>query len=362
MYFNNLSLYRYSIYKMIDAEFKCDWYIEDVNTGVKEFPDSELGSVSRLAVKQLGSFYWTHGLLALLKKNYDIYFMLGATRNLTLLPFCILKKIFFPKKRVYFWTHGYYGKESWLQKGLWKRPMLKVADGVFTYGEYAKRLMIEDGFNDRRIYPIHNSLDYDNQLKLRNCIKATDIYSRHFGNDNPTLIFIGRLTKVKRLDMLIEAVSILKAKNEFYNLIFVGDGTIRNELEAMAKEKAISEQTWFWGECYDEEQNAELVYNADLCVAPGNIGLTSIHALMFGCPAISHNNFSQQMPEFEVIKKGITGDFYEYSNVNDLATTISKWFREHKGQRNRVREACYREIDTLWNPYFQLDVIKKYLK
>ena len=56
------------------------------------------------------------------------------------------------------------------------------------------------------------------------------------------------------------------------------------------------------GECYSEETNAKLIYNADLCVAPGNIGLTAIHVMMFGCPAITHNDFKWQMPEFEAIK------------------------------------------------------------
>lgn len=55
--------------------------------------------------------------------------------------------------------------------------------------------------------------------------------------------------------------------------------------------------------------NAELIYNADLCVAPGNIGLTAMHAMMFGCPCISHNDFSWQMPEFEAIVPYKTGNF-----------------------------------------------------
>ena len=103
----------------------------------------------------------------------------------------------------------------------------------------------------------------------------------------------------------------------------------------------------------------QLIYNADLCVAPGNIGLTAMHVLMFGCPAISHNNFKRQMPEFESIIPGQTGDFFEYDNVDDLARSISRWFALKSGCREEVRRTCYKEIDDYWNPHYQLNLIKK---
>ena len=174
-------------------------------------------------------------------------------------------------------------------------------------------------------------------------------------------MFIGRLTKVKKLDMLIEAVARLKANEEHYNIVFVGDGVERDSLQQQVNGLGISEQVWFYGACYDEKTNAELIYNADLCVAPGNIGLTAIHVLMFGCPAISHNDFAWQMPEFESIKTGQTGDFFEKGSVESLASTITKWFAEKKDKRDEVRQACYKEIDTNWNPYYQMDIIKKNL-
>ena len=96
-------------------------------------------------------------------------------------------------------------------------------------------------------------------------------------------------------------------------------------------------------------------------MAPGNIGLTAMHVLMFGCPAISHNDFKWQMPEFESIKPGITGDFFEYNNVEDLAKVISQWFSAKRYYREEVRHACYQEIDEHWNPHYQLNILKQVL-
>lgn len=362
MCFNDLALYRRAIYKMIDSEYYCDWYIEDVDTKVKEFDKSELKRVKYLHDIKIGPFYYIKGFMSLLFKDYDVYFVLGSTRNLLLFPFCLLKHIFYPKKKIYYWTHGFYGKESKMELFFWKRPLFKLADGLFTYGDYAKKIMVEDGFNENTIYPIHNSLDYDTQLSLRHEMTKSEIYSKHFKNNYPVLIFLGRLTKIKKLSYLIETVSILKKNGELYNVVLVGDGPEHEILEEKVRQNGMEEQVWFYGASYDEKVNAVLVYNADLCVAPGNIGLTAMHVMMFGCPAVSHNDFSRQMPEFEAIKPGTTGDYYKYGSVEDLAITISQWFSKNSRRREEVRQACYQEIDTNWNPYYQMDIISKNLK
>lgn len=361
MTFGILSLYRKAIYTYIDKEYDCDWYIDDRPTNLKKFDRDELSNVTELHYIQMGPFFWIKGQVGLLRKDYDVYFALGSTRNISLFLSLSLKRLFCRKKRIYLWTHGLYGKESKIEWLFWKRPMLKMADGLFTYGDYAKKLLVERGFNESKIFPIHNSLDYDTQLDLRNKLKSGDIYSNYFGNNYPILIFIGRLTPVKRLDMLLDAVYYLKSKGSLFNVVLVGDGSERSALMKQVEERKISNQVWFYGACYDETVNAELVYNADICIAPGNIGLTAMHSLMFGCPAISHNNFSMQMPEFEAIIPDVTGNFYQYGNVESLSETIEIWYEKHKNDREQVRKSCYHVIDTNWNPYYQMEVIKKNL-
>lgn len=361
LFFNDLAIYRRAIYTMIDREYDCDWYIEDVDTGVKCFDEKELSRVYRMPIRNLGPFYRTRGLLKLLKKDYDVYFMLGSTRNLSLFVFGLVKKLFYPNKRLYLWTHGFYGKESKLEIVLWKKPLFKLADSVFPYNDYSKQLMVEEGFNPDNIHPIHNSLDYDSQLELRKSLKPSGMYKSHFGNDYPVLIMIGRLNLRKHLNMLFEAVYNLRQRGEMYNIVLIGDGEDRLQLERLAKDKGLMDTTWFYGACYDEKQNAILLSEADMCVVPGDIGLTAIHSLMFGVPVITHNCFKYQGPEFEAIKPGLTGDFYEYGSVESLAEKISLWFNTNNDNRESIRDNCYNEVDNKWNPYFQMNVIKHHL-
>ena len=357
--FNTPSLYRKSIYSWIDRKFDCVWHFGDWDANVKSFDVSSLEHpVFFLHVNYPGkSFYYIDGLLALLKdKSYDRYLMIGDARDISTWRMLIVKILFYRKKKVYFWTHGWYGKEKWLDR-LIKRFFFWMVDGVFLYGNYAKELMIKNGVNKNKLFVIHNSLDYDTQLGIRNQIKASYVYKEHFKNSNRNLIFLGRLTPIKRLDLLLEAVSVLKSRGVVFNVTFIGDGSERTALEKRAKELRINEQVWFYGSCYDEMINAEFVFNADLCVSPGNVGLTAIHMLMFGTPVITHNRFELQMPEFEAISPLVTGSFFKYDDVNDLCDKIQEWFFINGDRRLFVRQACYNEIDTRWTPEYQMNVI-----
>lgn len=355
--------YRKSIYQLMDQELRVDWFFCGDAIRPLKLLDYQLLSRCNLTMRErqlFGPITYYKGLTSLHLDRYDAIIMAGVPTNIS--EWQIIFKYAKAKKgpRVYLWTHGWYGKETWLKRKL-KHILYNRVYGLLLYGEYAKNIMLKEGFDPSRLYVIKNSLDYDSQLELRRNIVPSDIYKRYFDNNNPTLIFIGRLKSVKKLDQLINAVAVLKQKGEYYNVVFVGDGESRQDLECEVRYYGLQDNVWFIGACYDERKNAELVYNADLCVAPGNIGLTAMHSLMFGCPAISHNEFKWQMPEFESLIPGLTGDFFIYNDVTDLARCISKWFERNGELREDIRQACYNEIDKHWNPHYQLKVIQNLL-
>lgn len=358
--YNTAPRYREAIFQAIDKEYDCDWYFGKTKSDIKEMDLSLLNNTQYYdTFGKHNSFYWKRGIIQLLfRKKYKTFLMLSESRSLTDYIFLGLSRLL--KKRVYVWTHGWYGKETIIEAAL-KRWQFNRADGIFVYSNYGRNLLIQQGIPANKIFTIHNSLHYDQQRTIRENMTSSNIYREYFGNEYPTIIFIGRLTKAKKLDMLIDALVKLRTERKRFNLVIVGDGTERNCLQKKVDSEEFQNNVWFYGACYDELLNAELVYNADLCVAPGNIGLTAMHAMVFGCPCISHNSFEWQMPEFEAITPGSTGDFFEMDNVNALAYSINNWFAKNGDKRDIVRKACFNEIDTNWNPYFQIDVIKKNL-
>ena len=109
----------------------------------------------------------------------------------------------------------------------------------------------------------------------------------------------------------------------------------------------------FFGEVYDESTLSELIYNSDICISPGNIGLTAIHCLSYGTPVVSHSNFDNQMPEVESIIVNENGFLFKENDENDLANKILYWLNKKKIKRENVRNI----INEKYNPYYQKKII-----
>ena len=360
--YNFAQHYRTSIFRLIDKEFNCDFVFGDSMGDVKKMDYSLLkGDVSEVHISRFFGLSFQERVLGLLKKPYTDFILLGDTRSISTWLFCLKARLFYSKKRIYFWSHGWYGKESRWER-LLKKILFKLPNGgIFLYGNFARNLMIKEGFNPAKLFVIHNSLAYDEQVAIRKQLEVKPIYQNHFNNANLNLFFVGRLTPVKKLDMILQAMALLKKMGKVYNLTLIGGGEKKEELVALSKQLELQDNVWFYGPCYEEKLLGEMIYNADLCVSPGNVGLTAMHAMVFGTPVLTHNDFPHQMPEFEAIQEGKTGSFFKYGDIDSLAEQINHWFDTKAYERDAVRQAFIDEIDNYWTPYFQLEVLKKHL-
>ncbi len=358
--YNGAAHYRAGIFRKLDEEFDCEWFIGPGYGSIKQLPLTFFKNAHPLKRIELPGplFFQKKEASKMLSHKYDAFLVLGNTPNVATWLGLLLHRLFNRKVKVYSWTHGLLRIRR--QPRQWFEDLFqKLPDAIFVYGDRAKKIMIDRGFDGSKIYPVHNSLDYDEQLKYRG--NFSNIYKSHFGNDNKVLFFIGRLTPVKKLNMLVSVVDILKNKGKAVNLVFIGAGEMEEKLKEQVESLNLRDSVWFYGPCYDEKEKSELIANADLCVAPGNIGLTAMDTLMYGTPAITMDNFDYQMPEHEAIKEGKTGTFFKENDENDLADKIESWF-DSDIDREAIRQNCYNEIDTNWNPEYQIEVFKKYLQ
>lgn len=359
MVFPYAPLYRGPIYSLMDETFDCTFFFcGDSHRNLKYMDYSVLKHVNtELKDSSWYGFRFYRGISKINFSNFDIIVHPGTLRNPS--SWYLQIKMLFKKNtpKIVLWTHGWYGKESKLEKIL-KRLYFSMVDQILLYGNYAKDGLTELGVKSEKLKVIYNSLDYDAQLKLRQTIEPSDVYREHFGNDNKVLICICRLELRKRLDLLLEALEMLNKGEEQFNAVIIGDGQDKEHLVSLVKEKRIENNVWFYGSCFDERSNALLLYNADLCVVPGDVGLTAMHSMMFGTPLITHNCFKYQGPEFESVKPMVTGNFFEHNSVKSLADKITEWFANNK-DRNKVRKECFQEIDKFWNPHVQLDILKQ---
>lgn len=308
--------------------------------------------------KFFGPFYWQRKALKLTRKGYKYFITVGDVYCLSTWVILLLSKIF--HYRVVSWTHGLYGSEGWFKRKL-KTLYYSLHYHVMVYGNYGRLQTIKAGIPESKVTAIGNSLDSDRNMELRNNLKRTGIYREHFGNTLPTIIYCGRIQKIKRLDMIVNAVAEINKDKAKVNVVFVGADSEGIHLDELAHQKHIEKNVWFYGPCYDDAKLAELFYNAAVCVSPGNVGLTSIHALSFGCPVITHDNFSDQMPEFEAIQQGVTGDFFKEGDQKDLNLKITVWIGKTAEERTVIQQKAFQDIDSFWNIHSEYNKISKVL-
>jgi len=205
---------------------------------------------------------------------------------------------------------------------------------------------------------VGNSLDVATQRKVLSHIsqdRPAEVRKELFGDvDLPVIVCTTRLIRARRLDLLFEAVALLREQGLCVNIALIGDGPERKNLELLAKKLNIT--VAFLGACYDEERIGEVLLASNVCVAPGMVGLTAMHALAFGVPVISHGNHERQTPEFESIVPGVTGSLFIDGNVASLAMAIKPWIATSWISKE-TRQACRNIIDRFWNPEFQTQVI-----
>tara|TARA_B110000003_G_scaffold196749_1_gene195403 strand:+ start:3007 stop:4149 length:1143 start_codon:yes stop_codon:yes gene_type:complete len=264
-------------------------------------------------------------------------------------------------KKTILWTHGFYGNENYIKR--WLRILFySIGNKYLIYEQRGKQLMIKEGFDASKIFVVYNSLDYELQKEYFENYQKNNVKKEFdfFKNSKlKTILFLGRLTSVKKINLLIKSLNKLNSIRVNYNLLIIGEGPQKSLLKKMSKEGLEKGWIYFYGETYNESELSELIYSSDLMVSPGNTGLNSVHALSYGTPVGTHNNFDKQMPEAAVIEDQKTGFFFKENDTTDLSLNIELWFSKSDISLTRAERRSI--IDKKYNPEYQLKKIQKAL-
>ena len=256
-------------------------------------------------------------------------------------------------KRVLFWGHGYIAPPRGV-KGLLRRAFYALPHAHLFYGRMSKAIAINHGWPASKLHVIYNSLDTDEQRKLRDAnsteqsLKTRDQLFQD--RTTPVAICTTRLIALRRLDLLIDALHLLATRGRPVHLVLVGDGPERERLSAQAKRLRVT--VHIEGACYDEARIAQLVMASNVTVAPGKVGLTAMHSMIYGVPVVTHGEADDQMPEWEAIIPGKTGSLFRKGDVESLAAAVAQWVQTPFPTAT-TRAECHKMIDRFWNPDYQ---------
>jgi glycosyltransferase involved in cell wall biosynthesis len=140
--------------------------------------------------------------------------------------------------------------------------------------------------------------------------------------ENPTVIYLGRLKKYKSVDHLVLAFSKILDRIPQARLVVVGEGDYKAELMALAGRLNISSQVEFPG-FVDQPDKVRRLQRAWVAVYPSlkeGWGLTNIEANACGTPVIASN--VPGLKDSVVSEK--TGLLFEYGNTEQLADSLVK--------------------------------------
>lgn len=335
------------------AEFNFSFYYDPRGIDWTIPSGSQEQSHFEVRTRRFGPFRWQWGAILLaLKGQHDAYIFLGNPYILSTWIASLILRI--RRQPILFWSHGWIKQERGLQKTI-RNSFYCLSNTLLVYGNRAKQIGLENGFDHSRIDVIYNSLDYPLHARTRELIKEDQQTHKNDTNRKKSyFLSVTRLVAHVRLDLAIEAMTHMPTD---VDLVIVGDGPERLSLEAMVREKKVN--AIFLGAVYDERQLAELFMNAVAVVSPGKIGLLAIHSLTYGTPAITHNDFDRQMPEVEAISEGSTGGFFQFGDSVDLARVMSKYLdgQDDVNGRKALEQKAINQIKGQYTPEAQVRLI-----
>lgn len=139
------------------------------------------------------------------------------------------------------------------------------------------------------------------------------------------ILTVARLTKQKGIDILIEAVRILRERGVDAHLQIVGDGDQRAALENRTRELKLDAWVQFLGMC-PQTALPEMYARCDAFALPSvreGMGLVLAEALLCGAPVIATNSGGVT----DIVRDGETGLLFSEREASALADTLEKYAR-----------------------------------
>ena len=215
----------------------------------------------------------------------------------------------------------------------WKkfREVFEKLEVVTAPTKTAVDLIARHGFS-KSVIPISNGID----LEKFNPKNEGDYLKERYGlpKNKPILLYLGRLDKEKKIDLIIQAFAKAIKKIDAH-LVIAGKGAERKNLHNLVKSSGLEHKITFTGFVPDEDL-ANIYRTADCFVIACDVELQSIvtmEAMASGLPIIAVNEMA--LPE--LVHHGENGYLFKNGDVDDLAGCIVEMFSDEE-KRKRMAE------------------------
>lgn len=161
---------------------------------------------------------------------------------------------------------------------LYQKKGVAICDMVHATAENEKRNLLNLGWNK-------------NVCVIANCVQIDQIHLKQSWDRKKNILFLSRIHRVKGINYLIEAASVLKQELKDYTITIAGpnEDSYEEELKQLAEKLGVSNLFEFVGPVYGPEK-WPLYQRADIFILPTwseNFGIVVAEALACGTPVIT---------------------------------------------------------------------------
>ena len=221
---------------------------------------------------------------------------------------------------------------------LYRRLLPKWVSRFIVLSEFQKRKMVEYGWPEEKI-------------AVKGNFVSGGVARGGVEIKKDQIVYVGRLSKEKGVETLIEALRSLR----FLRLKIVGDGVDRQELEKLAEGQAVE----FAGQ-QPSDKARKVVGESKALVSPSacweTFGLAAAEAMTVGVPSVVSNVGA--LPD--VVQDGRFGEVFEAGNVEACAAAIQRLLSrpdydemcaaaKHEAETKYSEEANYKQMLGIYN-------------
>jgi glycosyltransferase involved in cell wall biosynthesis len=255
---------------------------------------------------------------------------------------------------------GYFGRFWTGVFRLLERWLARITDALVAVSPEVRDELVAFGVAPAsKFRVIRLGIELDERLDRDGAARAETRRVMGIGDERFVMGWIGRMTAVKRTDIVLRSFSRLKDEGVDAVLCMVGDGPDRRSVEDLAGELGVMRDSLFPG--YQEDVGPFFAAFDVFVLPSGNEGtpVTAIEALASGCPVVATRVGG--VPD--VVTDGEDGFLVEPGDVEELAARLAQLandpdLRGRMGaagrERMRSRYAVDRLIDDIDRLYRDL--------
>ena len=224
------------------------------------------------------------------------------------------------------WGHFSSNQRKFSERSLPDRYRIAMAKGVNGCVCYTHQIaeLIEPYISNEACFVAPNTLDTNKLFRLKRELaseRKQAVRSRlGLPENGKTVVFVGRLIKEKRVEVLLDLHKSLSTVGNA-TLVIIGDGPERAKLEARIQHERLT-NIFMLGRISELEDSAPWIYASDVMVCPGYVGLNVNHAFCLGLPIVTCKSPDPRIryhsPEIAYLQPGMNGMMAEYGDLNAL--------------------------------------------